>query len=512
MPFIEYVVVDGVDGANGTNGARLSVGLGAREHPTYFSVDSMSLLLGRNGSGKTRLLLKAAEVLTQQAGVEQQGGWSERGPNDESTWVDASRSQKASGVVYFTPLPFRRSIGRSRGYVDASAIAGVRYRQQLAAAFPGIAAALGVKTHLVGRLVYRARVLQARIVPLLLSTRCRIHDFELEDWRRRLVKRSESQQVIHESERKRFSNSVLVWMRKRISTGGRTHMVASLAAIEHLGTSLHRRGAVTCAILQHLDLVSFDSQDVDPKIDVRSAVPQFERLRDDAVMAAGANAIPIKPRSVDGITGGVEFEVLVNSGSYESLHRIPTVELAWLNLSSGLISMVQQFTRLSVGLARLRARGFTSVIVMVDEGDAYLHLEWQRRYIEQIDAFMANQRATHNFEFLQVVLATHSPIISGDFPSSMIDRLGDLGKFDVKTFGSSLDNLVLEAFQTPSIGSFAAAKIRTLRSKVLGESLNAEDHRLLGEIGDSALRRAVVRPVPKHDGNEFGEKPEELDP
>gem|GEM_PF-5891878 len=506
MPFIEYVDVDGV-GANAPYGARLSVGLGARELPTYFSVDSMSLLLGRNGSGKTRLLLKAAEVLTQQAGVEQQGGWSERGPNNESTWVDASRSKKASGVVYFTPLPFRRSIGRSRGYVDASTIAGVRYRKQLATAFPGIAASLGAQTHLVGRIVYRARVLQARIVPLLLSSRCHIHDSVLEDWRRKLVKRSENQQAIHESERKRFSNSVLIWMRKQISAEGRTHMVATLAAIEHLGSSLRRRGTVTREILQHLGLVSFDPQGADAEIGARSVVPQFEHLRDSAVMAAGAAASPIKPASIHGITGGLEFEVVVNSGAYESMHRIPIIELVWLNLSSGLISMVQQFTRLSVGLARLRARGYTSVIVMVDEGDAHLHLEWQRQYIEQIDAFMADQRATHGFECLQVVLATHSPIISGDFPSSMIERLGDPRKLDVKTFGSSLDNLVLEAFQTPSIGSFAATKIRALRSKVLKKSLNPEDCRLLGEIGDCALRRAVVRPVPEPKGQEVGGQP-----
>jgi hypothetical protein len=66
---IDYVEIDG---------QRANIGAGLTNFPSYFDIDSMGLLLGRNGAGKTRLLLNVAEVLTRGAPYSGQGHWTGR--------------------------------------------------------------------------------------------------------------------------------------------------------------------------------------------------------------------------------------------------------------------------------------------------------------------------------------------------------------------------------------------------------------------------------------------------
>jgi hypothetical protein len=63
---IDYVEIDG---------QRTNIGAGSTSFPGYFDIDSMGLLLGKNGAGKTRLLLNIAEVLTRGAPYKDQGHW-----------------------------------------------------------------------------------------------------------------------------------------------------------------------------------------------------------------------------------------------------------------------------------------------------------------------------------------------------------------------------------------------------------------------------------------------------
>lgn len=133
-----------------------------------------------------------------------------------------------------------------------------------------------------------------------------------------------------------------------------------------------------------------------------------------------------------------------------------------------------------------------SVLVLIDEGDSYLHLDWQRQYVEKLDKFLAAAKSRYGFKVVQAIIATHSPIISGDFPTPLVQRLGDEMAQGIKTFGSSLDALVLETFGTPSIGSKAAHQIRRLRKAVLAGELSQADQTLIEEIGDERLKRAVL--------------------
>jgi predicted ATP-binding protein involved in virulence len=156
-----------------------------------------------------------------------------------------------------------------------------------------------------------------------------------------------------------------------------------------------------------------------------------------------------------------------------------------------MLALVEQFARLDQAIERLKNKGLRKILLFVDEGDAFLHLEWQRKYVDLLNGYLGQCAARHELESLQVVLATHSPILAGDVPSSMIQSL-DQDQLRFKTFGATLDDIILRSFLSNSIGEFAAKHVRRLHAAVANGNLSDEDHLLLEQIGDPVLKREVL--------------------
>jgi hypothetical protein len=85
------------------------------------------------------------------------------------------------------------------------------------------------------------------------------------------------------------------------------------------------------------------------------------------------------------------------------------------NISSGQFAFLYLYAALGSALARLSAsEDRTPVFVMIDEGEMFFHLAWQREYVEGLHAFIEEfatlKRPVH------IVIATHSLIVAADSP------------------------------------------------------------------------------------------------
>ncbi|BFG77836.1 hypothetical protein PTKU46_58690 [Paraburkholderia terrae] len=476
---VDFVTIDGV---------RANIGAGSASFPGYFDVDSMSVLLGKNGSGKTHLLQTVAEALTHGASVGDQGHWAGREADGSDVGADAVRPPARYGVVYYTALPFQRRMSPHPRFVDASNIPSTTLRKNMFEQYDWIAGALGEPSRLRAQISFREEIVEKLVVNVLLETSCELFDPELERIRREAIERHTSSEAASlESE---FRFKLFDRINNSLGSRGLAFHWSALATLDYQTQRLNRRADAVMAFLEEFELAKLP--------EARTAKEQRQRQKTSDDFRDVFHNTRLIFDSLQGAsevreagTVGIEFDAKAYRDVNLLVSRKNAVRLAWSNLSSGFLSLVEQFARLYLSVRRLANRRIKSILLLLDESDAYLHLDWQRQYIEHLNTFLAQLKGAYRLETLQVLIATHSPVISGDFPAPMVQRLGGEDR-DFKTFGNSLDTLVFEAFETDSIGSFAAKKVRELRRRVVSRNLSDGDLRLINEIGDEGLKRAVL--------------------
>ncbi|HFF2349076.1 TPA: AAA family ATPase, partial [Pseudomonas aeruginosa] len=169
-------------------------------------------------------------------------------------------------------------------------------------------------------------------------------------------------------------------------------------------------------------------------------------------------------------------------------HETP-IKIEWSNLSSGLQALVEQFSLIDEAVAQASQQGRSSVLLLIDEGDAYLHLDWQRKYISLLNKYLANVKKRHRLESLQLILATHSPLLAADIPSEFVTNLDSATR--TKSFAAPLEEVIAGSFESNSIGEFAASKINEVYKRAQKSKLTKEDRKLISAIGDPAIQAAL---------------------
>lgn len=194
--------------------------------------------------------------------------------------------------------------------------------------------------------------------------------------------------------------------------------------------------------------------------------------------------------SLDQLVSGVEIERVPNDLGIEEVDGLVTIGVD--GLSSGAEALVTQFTAISSAVDELSLAGASSIIVLIDEGDAFLHLAWQQRYIKEIDRFA--RAICPKWAEIQVVVATHSPVLMSDFPRDYILRLSkekdEVCPSPFSSFAAPLEKIVETAAGAGSIGQLAADVIRAQLSR--GEGA---DTRIVEWIDDPLLRRYLLEKV-----------------
>jgi hypothetical protein len=426
-------------------------------------------------------------------GVGDQGHWKGTEPTGSPIGGDLKDPPAGLGVVYYTPLPYRRHTNRHPRLVDASISHSSRSRSGYYRQFQNVSARLGIETQLIARLSHRTDIFARLIYPRLLDPECRLADPELERLRGRvLVRDQQVPRSVETADGAEFLEAIESQLRARVNRYGDAGLVA-LACLEDMAKSVSTRADAVFAFLYFFGIVQPPHEhDMRMQRSLHRTTQVLEgRLDATARFYDYSSGSVLRVIDEDSRTG-IEARLRYDASPAELHKTVGAFEIAWENLSSGLLALIGQFCRIEYALRSLAKRRLRSALVLIDEGDAFLHMDWQRQYVLHLDQFLGELKRDLRLDSLQVIMATHSPIISGDFPSPMVHRLGQSYRANMKTFGSSLDALVLDAFDTPSIGALATRKVSELREKASHDALTTQDRALVREIGDDFLRAAVM--------------------
>lgn len=182
----------------------------------------------------------------------------------------------------------------------------------------------------------------------------------------------------------------------------------------------------------------------------------------------------------------VSLPQLVTSTIPESLieaaQSLGLVRLGFETMSSGEAAITHQLASISTCIHQLAESGRDRILVFIDEGDLLLHLRWQRKYLSLVDLRLSTIRDVLGLKSVQVIVATHSPLLTSDVIKGAILKLGE----GITTgFGAPLQRIVNYSFGTPAIGEIAERTIESLNSKV---ELSELDFAVVDEIDDPFVR------------------------
>lgn len=176
------------------------------------------------------------------------------------------------------------------------------------------------------------------------------------------------------------------------------------------------------------------------------------------------------------------------------LDKLMTV--GWSNVSSGQWALVTQLMEIEKAFKSLaNKKMIQSILVLIDEGDAFLHLEWQREYIGILDRMLSEmkRRSGGKITYVQAVIATHSPLLASDVPRTYVNRLDD-GRVvgDAAAFAAAYQSLLNGSFGAKSIGAHATSVIRKTVENVSVGEVSERDHYVASIVDDPIIRRELT--------------------
>jgi len=456
-----------------------------RRFAKFFDIDSCHLILGKNGSGKTELLMRVATIVAQQRGDVDIFVEGEDGGARLMTTAD----RRKLGVLFYTGLPYRRKLPSSSRVVDASLNGRDGSLMQNLQAFKSVSEKLGVKTDLRGSVGFTSSVFSNIILPSLQMVRDRYElDPEiraiLDVWPTGVFSEKLGDESLLErgyrmqSIRGEYSEKIRRAFQK---LRPESSLLIELAVLEQM--AMNSRGKadlghdylVYCGLLKNQG--RFISKSFDKEFEKKVQITEGHLQRQKNVTRKNSE---------------ISFRIHTQAAMDELTRLDTAIRVEWSHLSSGMRAMIDQFSRISSGIERLSDRGIKKILVLIDEGDAFLHLEWQRRYVDLLNKTLSKLKQEAKITSLQVILTTHSPVIATDFPSSFVTNL-DKAVHPEKTFAAPLDDVTLGSFGSSSIGTFAAHKINDLHQRILDGEVHEDDAELLEEIGDIVIRNALRR-------------------
>lgn len=173
----------------------------------------------------------------------------------------------------------------------------------------------------------------------------------------------------------------------------------------------------------------------------------------------------------------------ISENIFEDAYKLELVKIGFDSVSSGEAAILNQLINIGNAVRELHDSGKTHIILFIDEGDILLHLAWQRRYLSLINTRLGDLKKSLKLKALQVVIATHSPLLASDVFRESITRMSPNGL--LPAFGAPIQSIINCSFGTPSIGEIAENEILRLRN---AGHYSEKDLAMIDEIDDDFIR------------------------
>ncbi|MBD9573691.1 ATP-binding protein [Pseudomonas sp. PDM23] len=458
-----------------------------------FNSDSMTLIVGQNGAGKTRALASLASLF-------QEG---KRGDAEIKVEWDCDTDFDETCVIYYTPVPFQVDVPKKgsslravqptyasehlradRYYEVAKDLEhdfGLDARRVLE--LPALSGT--VVSELMGRaLSSRYNVIDQWVAPLR-ARYSEYHERVSEMRRREGYYRSPEYKAIS-AEFDELRKDFAVGLRRNLNEGFSLKLRAYQSA--RSGRAPSERAEKE--LLEKLGFTLSSYKEGSPTVPRKKfeAVLSQLNLIADIVNDSGLarRAYEVDERQVDQLN---------------ALSLAESFKISLRGVSSGAAALIHQFSSINIACEELLKEGDkSSLLLLIDEGDAFLHLGWQQKYVDYLDRVV--QRLKQRFKSVQVVMTSHSPFLMSDFPSENIAILsgqdwvenfleGDSNTVILPSFGAPLDAVVRHVAQSGTMGLFATRIIRELAKDI---SRGSEvDVRRIDMIGDPVIKRQMSR-------------------
>lgn len=434
-----------------------------------FSADSMSLIIGPNGSGKTRILSEiVAKVLSADSTIE----------GDDNPY-------NKTLVIYYTPIPYHVDLpAECAQFIDLqqrarpsktqrshfSALQAVAkffdFSPQLVMSFnPHTAILRDIQTLFAKKIVSPPDDTPKDIENAIKNAdQARIKAFEFRN-RNSLDYISYINSIAYENIQLAETELEAMMAENLLQLLG-DHPVAKLIALQE-ATKIHNR---------KLDIIQAVLESKNFKFD--RVIKQYPKTA-LATYTKTLNILlqicqTLKTQDIPTSSISIDHEAAAEIGKF-NYSRFATISLR--NLSAGGHALINQFMKIEEALRSRKAKQkkVKNLLLLIDEGDVFLHLTWQQKYVKYLNEYIARIKATEQFETVQVILTTHSPVLMSDFPNDCIIKLKEQPLYDlaedwrtveaderVVSFGAPLQTIINKTGNSGTIGEFAADFMKKL--------------------------------------------------
>lgn len=461
-----------------------------------YDADSLSLIIGKNGSGKTQFLKGVVNAVSLGNTIDMQ--------NDcrINFFRDADTDLKKWGCVYYTPVPFQPEFKRRKRFANASLkgkpdidIKEIYQHKEIVAAFGIELNVSAVAKNNIKKII--DNLIELSLQPDLKSRR-KITDFwqkfpgyhrlqefdskkeENEPFRemsgsftqRAYIKNDLYEDVLDYLVGKFPTNELLAYFiltgdLRNVRESSRDRLV-SLLFLTLFGD--YDKSEFEKNYKREASRVNNDLQSIKKFIDYYFSDFSFYHQQDFVI-----------PLDDD------------NDWDFLNRHNVsPYFSFQFENMSSGQLAVIHQLLSISAAVKKLADTGLTKILLLVDEGDAFLHLEWQRLYICQLNSLLKYLKSACRLDRLQVILTTHSPMLATDVPRDFICAL-DYNKETSYAFASPMHAIVSESFGSSTMGRFATEKINTAFERFADRKPQESDFFIVKSIDNLVLKKEFER-------------------
>ncbi len=195
--------------------------------------------------------------------------------------------------------------------------------------------------------------------------------------------------------------------------------------------------------------------------------------------------------------------------------QIDYIDFSWIDLSSGEKAMLNIYSRFyeTVNHQVNRFQHIeNSLIIMIDEGDIYLHPQWQKSFLLNLLKYfnLLYKPGEGKKRNIQIILTSHSPIVLSDLPKDNViflekgeDGYSRIAKLEdqKQTFASNIYTLYTDSFfiKDGLIGDFARIKLDDLFKIIENENFeNFSEEKIqyiknsISIIGEEVIKSKLV--------------------